>query len=172
MGRSWAILTGLGAILGRFGAGWGSQKRCFSTGFSMFLEKSRFGIKMIILAGLEAFLGHLGAILGPLGPNLGRFGFPRGPKREAKRDPRDTQNETRMTSIFGSILGQISDRFWSPRKWASSSGAECAGPGKTLEFNKFEDFSKTVQTRSDPSGGGGFNRAARSPPGQGIREEY
>jgi hypothetical protein len=28
-------------------------------------------------------------------------------------------------------------------------------------------ISKTVQTRSDPSGGGGFNRSARSPQGLG-----
>ena len=35
---------------------------------------------------------------GPLGPNLGRFGRPRPSKREAERDPRGTQNETKMTS--------------------------------------------------------------------------
>ena len=33
--------------------------------------------------------------------------------------------------------------------------------------NKNSKISKTIQTRSDPSGGGGFNRAARSPQGPG-----
>ena len=96
LGRSWAILTGLGAILGRLGE---PKPFIFIRIFTIF-EKSRFGIKMIILAGLEAILGRLGAILEPLGPNLGRFGRPRGPKREAKRDPRGTKNETKMTSKF------------------------------------------------------------------------
>ena len=46
-------------------------------------------------------------------------------------------------------------------------GAECEGPGKTLlNSENSKKISKTVQTRSDPSGGGGFNRAARSPPGR------
>ena len=100
LGRSWAILTGLGTIFGRFGAGWGAQIRLFSLGFSILFEKSRFGIKMVILAGLGVILGRLGSILGPLGPNLGRLGRPREPKREAKRDPRGTKNETKMTSTF------------------------------------------------------------------------
>ena len=55
---------------------------------------------MVILAGLGAFLGRLGAILEPLGPNMSRFGRPRGPKREAKRDPRGIKNDTKMTLIF------------------------------------------------------------------------
>ena len=38
LGRTWAILARLGAILGRSWAGWGSQKHCFSSGFSMFFE--------------------------------------------------------------------------------------------------------------------------------------
>ena len=40
------------------------------------------------------------SLLGPLGPNLGRFGRPRGPKREAKREPRGTKNDTKMILIF------------------------------------------------------------------------
>ena len=107
--RAWGHLR---AILGRLGE---PKSLIFLRIYTIF-EKSRFYIKKVILAGLEAILERLGAIQGPLGPNLGRFGRPREPKREAKRDPRDTQNETRMTPIFGSILGQISDRFWSPRK--------------------------------------------------------
>ena len=47
----------------------------------MLFEQSRFGIKKVILASLEVFLGRLGAILGPLRPNLGRFWCPRGSKR-------------------------------------------------------------------------------------------
>ena len=38
----------------------------------MFFAKSKFRTKMVILAGLEAILGHLGTILGPLGTLLGR----------------------------------------------------------------------------------------------------
>ena len=37
----------------------------------MFFAKSKFRTKMVILAGLEAILGHLGTILGPLGTLLG-----------------------------------------------------------------------------------------------------
>ena len=40
----------------------------------MIFAKSKFRIKMVILAGLEAILGHLGTILGPLGTLLGRLG--------------------------------------------------------------------------------------------------
>ena len=69
--RSWAILAGLGAILRLFRAGWGSQKRRFSKGFSMIFAKLKFRTKMVILAGLEAILGPLGTILGPLGAVLG-----------------------------------------------------------------------------------------------------
>ena len=39
----------------------------------------------------------------------------------------------------------------------------------SFEFKEFENFSKTIQTRSDPSGGGGFNCAARSPQGRAKR---
>ena len=53
---------------------------------------------MVVLAALETFWRHLGAILGPLGPNLDEFEHPRGSKREAKRDPRGIKNETKMTS--------------------------------------------------------------------------
>ena len=73
--RDWGDL---GAILGRLGE---PKPLIFLRIFTIF-EKSRFGIKMVILAGLEAILGRLGAILGPLGPNLGRFGRPRGSKRD------------------------------------------------------------------------------------------
>ena len=76
---------------------------------------------MVNLAGLEAILGHLGAIWGPLGPNLGRFARPRGPKREAKRDLRGTKKETKMTSKFGTNFGPSGaswdpcwDSFWIP----------------------------------------------------------
>ena len=72
--RSWVILAGLGVILRLFWVGWGSQTRRFSSGFSMFLAKSKFRTKMVILAGLEAFLGPLGAILVPLGAILGPLG--------------------------------------------------------------------------------------------------
>ena len=78
--RSWAILAELEAILGRFGGGWGGQNRCFSAGFSLFVEKSSFRIKMIILAGLGAILGALGTNLGALGSILAQLGCPRGPK--------------------------------------------------------------------------------------------
>ena len=120
---------------------------------------------MVILAGLEAILGRLGAILGPLGPNLGRFGRSRGPKREAKRDPRGTQNETKITSKCWLIFGSILERFGRPRGPASGRLAECAGLGLTLLSSK---NSKTVQSRSDPSGGGGLTSprgitAARPP---------
>ena len=37
----------------------------------MFFEKSRFGIKKFILAGLEAILGRLGAILVSPSPSAG-----------------------------------------------------------------------------------------------------
>ena len=115
----------LGAILGRLG----EPKPLFFLRIFTIFEKSRFYIKKVILAGLEPILGRLEAILEPLGPNLARFGRPRGPKREAKRDPRGAKNEPKMTSIFWSIFGPILDRFGRPRKLASSSGAECAGPG-------------------------------------------
>ena len=76
--------------------------------FTIF-EKSRFGIKKVILAGLEAIMGRLGAILGPLGPNLGPFGRPRGSKREPKGDPRGLQDPPTTTSILGSIFGGLQE---------------------------------------------------------------
>ena len=91
--RAWGHL---GAILGRLG----EPKPLFFLRIFTIFEKSRFYIKKVILAGLEAILGRLEAILEPLGPNLARFGRPRGPKREAKRDPRGAKNEPKMTSNF------------------------------------------------------------------------
>ncbi len=80
---------------------------------------------MVVLAGLEAFLGRLGAILGPLGPNLDRFGRPRGPKREAKRDPRATQNDTQILIDSWSDLGAIWAKSPAGFRWGV---ADCAPP--------------------------------------------
>ena len=64
---------------------------------------------MVILAGLGAFLGRLGAILEPLERNMSRFGRPRGPKREPKRHPKRDQNDIKILIDFwidfGAILG-------------------------------------------------------------------
>jgi hypothetical protein len=55
---------------------------------------------MFILADVEAFWGCLEVILGSVGQNLARLERPRGPKRDAKRDPRGTRNDTQIASIF------------------------------------------------------------------------
>ena len=67
---------------------------------------------MVILVGLEIFLGRLGATLGPHESNLGRFGRPRGAKREAKRGPRRTKRGHHgIESELGDILGGSQANF-------------------------------------------------------------
>ena len=85
-----------------------------------------------------------------------RFGRPRGSKGEAKRDPRGTKNETKMTSKFGSIFGSILDRTWGAQEikselWGGLRGAWL----DSLSSKNSKKISITIQTRSDPSGGGG-----------------
>ena len=57
---------------------------------------------------------------------LGRFGRQKASKREAKRDPRGSKNETKMTSQFRSIFGSILDHVWRPSPEKSAGG----GAGK------------------------------------------
>ena len=83
--RSWVILAGLGAVLRLFWAGWGSQQCGFCLGLSMLFAKSKFRIRMVILAGLEAILGHLGTILAPLGTRLGPPGGRKGGRTGSRR---------------------------------------------------------------------------------------
>ena len=52
----------------------------------MFFAKSKFRIKMVILAGLEAILEPLGTILGPLGAVLGLPGGRQGGRTGSRRD--------------------------------------------------------------------------------------
>ena len=69
--RSWVILGHLGRAWGHLVAIWGrlgESKTLIFVGFSMILAKSHFRTKIVILAGLGAFLGPLGAILSPLSP--------------------------------------------------------------------------------------------------------
>ena len=63
-----AILAALEAILGRFRGVRGVQNHCFSIGFSLYFEKSIFGMQMLILTGL-------GAILVSPSPTTGLGGF-------------------------------------------------------------------------------------------------
>ena len=51
----------------------------------MFFAKSKFRTKMVILAGLEAILGHLGTILGPLRAVLGLPGGRQGGRTGSAR---------------------------------------------------------------------------------------
>ena len=86
-----------------------------------------------------------------------------GAKNPPRGRPRRAKNETKMTSIFGSIFGSIFDRFWRPRKLRRSSGGGTGGlRGACLRLQRSRKSSISIQTRSDPSGGGGFNRFAHS----------
>ena len=82
LGRTWGHL---GAILGRLEE---PKSVVFLRIFTICFEKLRFYMKMVILAGLEAILRRVGSIMGPLGPNLGRFGRPKGRPKGTQEAPK------------------------------------------------------------------------------------
>ena len=88
MGRSWSGLGWswghLGPILGHLGQAWGDLEPAggtknvdFPNVFQYFFAISHFRIRMVILAGLEAFLGPLGTSLGRSWDFWWIFGAPR-----------------------------------------------------------------------------------------------
>ena len=108
----------LGAVLGRSS---GILEAILESENTFSYWKSQYGSKTHIFHEDKLFKRHFR-------PNVGRFVRLRGSKREAKRDPRGTKNETKITSIVWSMFASIWDRFGRPWKLNPSSGAECAGP--------------------------------------------
>ena len=105
-------------------------------------------------------LGLLGASLGDLGaswaelepiwaPKMVQKGGQKGPKRRQKRD----QNDMNILIDFWIDFGAI---------WEAQEGwtqAPCGMRGAwldSLSSKNSKKISKTIRTRSDPSGGGGF----------------
>ena len=86
-------------------------------------------------------------------------GCQKGPKRDQKRDQNDIKLLIDFWIDFGPILeaqGELGTRPGGMRgAWLDSLSS------KTSNKNS-KKISKTIQTRSDPSGGGGFNRCAHS----------
>ena len=112
----------------------------------MFFNKYRFKSR------LDTNLAQLGSILAPKGCEMRGQ---KGPKRHQKRD----QNDIKMLIDFGIDFGPI----WEAQGGLSQPPCGMRGPWlDSFELKEFEYVLKTVQTRSDPSGGGGFNRFAQS----------
>ena len=131
---------------------WGPKKH-FRIGKTNTGAKSTFFMKTSVQ---EAFWCELGAIWAP---KRAQKGGQKGPKRHQKRDQNDIKILIDFWIDFWTILEAPGDLDREPRglrgAWLSS-----------LISKNSKTISKTVQSRSNPSGGGGFNRAARSPPGR------
>ena len=117
------------------------------------------------MTGLEAFLARLGAILGRTWTDLGAQEGPKG-------RPKGIQEAPKTSPKLHEIFDRNFDRFWTD---FGGPGEIRAWPGglrgawlDSLSSKNSKKISKTIQTRSDPSGGGGLpplrgNTAARPP---------